>query len=59
MDKNKVLTFNLTVDEINKVLVYLSKATYAEVFELIYKIQNQAQCQIGDKNEEKKEQQPE
>ena len=40
------LTLNLTVEEINKILEALGDQSYKEVFELINKIQQQAQAQL-------------
>lgn len=40
------ISINLTIEEVNKILESLGQRPYVEVFELINKIQGQAQAQL-------------
>ncbi len=40
------ISINLTIEEVNEILESLGKRPYIEVFELINKIQGQAQAQL-------------
>ena len=57
MNSVQQLTLNLTIDEINVILDALGQRPYAEVFQLVEKIQAQSQAQLqtrpGDPGEDK------
>ena len=46
------MKFELTIAEINLILQALGNAPYAQVFELVQKIQQQAQAQMADQPKE-------
>ncbi len=48
------ISINLTLEEVNKILDSLGQRPYIEVFQLIHKIQTQAEAQL-EANEKRKQ----